>query len=335
MELKFYFNLLNFQLSPSSNFLYSETANAPSLLNQNTDNQILTPDELIIKRSFILSSRNNSEIERDFRRICLMNDNCSISSPELSYAYKEYIKAYHQTTSIYFLRRISNRTELVIYDSESEVEEIKILETSEVLSAEMCISRLPNGELFCFGNGRNSRNTFRIDSDYRVSRLPSGARCSNSSAIYFNRNIYWFGGIDWNNWPLTLSRRFDLNQNRWKSLAPMPQADANCTSVIFYGNILISGFYNRNILIYSPDIDSFSIMNYELEVCQVKVLINAEERLYLIEFSNNLFIYESEVGDEYSLKLIVHSTHYHVPFRTYWTYNKGGIYIPISIYNGD
>ncbi|CAG9331083.1 unnamed protein product [Blepharisma stoltei] len=39
---------------------------------------------------------------------------------------------------------------------------------------------------------------------------------------------------------LTLSLRFDLDQNRWIQLIPMPQADCYFSSIIFNRNILIS-----------------------------------------------------------------------------------------------
>ncbi|CAG9330133.1 unnamed protein product [Blepharisma stoltei] len=53
-----------------------------------------------------------------------------------------------------------------------------------------------------------------------------------------------------------------------------------CHSIMFNKNILISGRNSRNFLLYSIDIDSFSIIPHEFTETR-KILINAK-RMYLL-----------------------------------------------------
>ncbi|CAG9319509.1 unnamed protein product [Blepharisma stoltei] len=145
--------------------------------------------------------------------------------------------------------------------------------------------------------------------------------------IYFNKNVYCFGGYGEKNVAFPISMRFDLDKNLWFNIAPMPKADAICHSAIFNENILISGHVNKNILLYSVDLDSFSIIPYDFSECKTKIIINAD-RLYLIEDRKG-HIYESEVGNEYAWNKIANSIIEYTD-QMYASYNKGEIYIIIS-----
>ncbi|CAG9325351.1 unnamed protein product [Blepharisma stoltei] len=107
----------------------------------------------------------------------------------------------------------------------------------------------------------------------------------------------------------------------------MPEADENCSSVIFNGNILISGFISKNLLLYSIDIDSFSTFTYEFRAKSIKALISAE-RLYLIEWPGS--IYESEIGSCMDWRLL-QDFGIAIPNQVNCLYNKGGIYIYICL----
>ncbi|CAG9336092.1 unnamed protein product [Blepharisma stoltei] len=109
----------------------------------------------------------------------------------------------------------------------------------------------------------------------------------------------------------------------------MPLDELCCHSVIFNGNILISGSLNSYIWLYSIDTDSFSVIPYEFDYYKIKILINAG-RLYLIEDSLGK-IYESE--DEYAWNQIANSVIGKDSDWIYCTYNKGWIYSACYIKN--
>ncbi|CAG9325606.1 unnamed protein product [Blepharisma stoltei] len=312
-------SLLNSQISTVSNYLNSKPKEAESALN--------LIDILRNKTAEILSRPNNPELEMDFNTTCsAIHIHSRFYDPPLIQACQDYLKAYHQKTSLYNIAvDEDDRTNLIIYNTETEAREIKFLQIPELLGDKTCITQLPNGKLFCFGNYPTSGIAVLIDVNGEFELLPSGTPCSDSSCIYFNSSIYCFGGKNKKSYALTLSSRFDLDRNRWIQLTSMPEDDDECHTIIFNGNILISGRINTNILLYSIDIDSFSTIPYEFAYRKRKILINAE-RLYLIECQNGL-IYESEVGSLWNWRRIGKSIIDCAPNQAYCTYNKGGIYI--------
>ncbi|CAG9312345.1 unnamed protein product [Blepharisma stoltei] len=264
------------------------------------NNEVIDPQkilqELREKRSEILNRPNGRELEQDFRRTCskYISDVCA-DDPALQQAYQDYINAYRQKTSLYTINDDDNRTKLIIYDTENDRREDRIIETPEPLDNTTCIAQLPNGNLFCYGKYPGSGVSLIIDEDYRVRELPSGRRCSRSSAIYFNNSVYCFGGN--NGGSLPLSERFDLNESRWIKLMPLPQGDDGCTSVIFNGNIVISGWKNKNLLRYSIGGNTFATVPYDFQAKTSKILISTE-MLYLIECGDDGSIYESELSND-------------------------------------
>ncbi|CAG9317145.1 unnamed protein product [Blepharisma stoltei] len=312
-------NLLNCQISTVSKDLNSKPKETESTLN--------VIDTLRNKTAEILSRPNNPELEIDFRTTCsAIQKNLSLYDPPLKQACQYYLKAYQHKTSLYNTTRDyeNSRTNLIIYNTETKTQEVKVFKTPELLDLSTCITQLPNGKLFCYGKYRVSGITVLIDVNGDVKTLPSGTHCADSSCIYFNNSVYCFGGNDENRCALTLSSRFDLNENRWIQLIPMPKADYYCNSIIFNGNILISGWKNRNILLYSIDIDSFSMIPYEFEEKKWKILINAES-LYLIECPGS--IYESKIGIYSNWRRIRKSKINCNISQVYCSYNKGGVYI--------
>ncbi|CAG9317909.1 unnamed protein product [Blepharisma stoltei] len=279
-------------------------------------------DTLRNKTAEILSRPNNRELEIDFRTTCsAIQTNSSLHDPLVMQAYQDYLNAYQQKTSLYNIARL-NKFSLIIYNTETEIEEVKTLQGLRWLDICVCITQLPNGKLFCLGNDENSAVAMLIGVNGGVEMLPLGTSCKVSSCIYFSNSVYCFGGFTRPYWSLSI--RFDLDQNRWIKLSPMPKADSKCNSIIFNRNILISGWNNRNLLLYSIDIDSFSTIPYEFEERTRKILINAE-RLYLIESPG--WIYESEIGSYLNWRRIRKSIINSDSSQVYCVYNKGGIYI--------
>ncbi|CAG9317524.1 unnamed protein product [Blepharisma stoltei] len=153
-------SLLNSQISIDSNDLNSKPKDAESALN--------LIDTLRNKAAEILSRPNNPELEIDFRATCsAIQSNSSFYDPSLMQAYQDYLNAYQQKTSLYSITQDDNEydiTYLVIYSTESEIEkELKTLQTPEPLDLRTCITQLPNGKLFCFGNYKDSGIAVQID----------------------------------------------------------------------------------------------------------------------------------------------------------------------------
>ncbi|CAG9317910.1 unnamed protein product [Blepharisma stoltei] len=306
-------SLLNSQLAISNN-LYNNPM-AESALN--------VIDTLRNKTTEILSRPNNRELEIDFRAMCsAIQNNSSLHDPQLMQAYQDYLNAYQQKTSLYNIASDYEEDITYLYIYSTETGEVKKLQTPPQLDSFTYLTQLPNGKLFCVSNYELSGITMLIGVNGAVEMMLSGTLLPDSPCIYFSNSVYCFGRLT--RPYLSLSIRFDLDQNRWIKLSPMPKADLACNSIIFNGNILISGCQNRNLFLYSIDIDSFSTIPYEFAEYRRKILVNAE-RLYLIESPG--WIYESEIGSYLNWRRIGKSIINSESSQVYCVYNKGGIYI--------
>ncbi|CAG9334778.1 unnamed protein product [Blepharisma stoltei] len=247
-------------------------------------------------------------------------------SSKLPQDYQNSADTYNQNKSLYLINIVKSKTNLLIYKTENGRKERKILNTPELLDYGTCITLLPNGKLFCYGNipSSNSGITLTIDKNFEIHQLPSGPPCGLSSGIYFSNSIYCFGGFNQSDPNFIISWRFDLNENRWIKLMPMPKADNLCAGVVFNRNILISGFHEKNLLLYSIDIDSFSRIPYKFSEFDLKILIKDERRLYLI---GRKLIYESDIESYTAWSQIGYSRVINDPSQFYLAYNLGTIYI--------
>ncbi|CAG9328725.1 unnamed protein product [Blepharisma stoltei] len=324
-------NMLNSQLScmtENINKKLNETIQSQNQFNLNVENKLLIPQELRVKTFAILGQKNDPSTEADFRRTCSKYENelrDTLSSDLfLNHNYQNYISSYILNTSLYLLKNFNNTTNLSIYNTESETENIKTLDIPEPLDIYTCIAQLPKGGLFCFGKNPPSGITLIIDKKYNIRMLPSGVSCYCSSAIYLDRNIYCFGGID-NNGYLNLSEKFDLDRECWIKLSPMLQSDYGCHSVVFDRDILVSGKKNKYLLRYSIDGNVFNRISFEFAENKRKILVNGE-RIYLIECGG--FIYESEIQNIGTWKQVAESKiRDSSPSQVYYSYNKEAIYV--------
>ncbi|CAG9312688.1 unnamed protein product [Blepharisma stoltei] len=211
VELKFESQINSFSSQINStlkdlNKKIDDIAISQSFQEQNLPDLSRINQELVAKSSEILNRLNNSpEIELEFRKTCSLYENLSLHQ-SISQAYQEYKDSYSQITSLYLTSQCNEKnTYLTVYDTENERENVKILETPQSLNSGTCIAQLPNGELFCFGKREpTSGLALIVSKNCKIRNLPFGAYCYGSSAIYFNKGVYCFGGTNYNgNLPLS------------------------------------------------------------------------------------------------------------------------------------
>ncbi|CAG9317527.1 unnamed protein product [Blepharisma stoltei] len=134
--------------------------------------------------------KRSAELEINSRAACSAPQiNPSPYDPPLMQTCQDYLNACQQGTTIYNLGRENARTNLIIYNTETETWISKIFETPQTLEFYTCLTQLPNGKLFCFGSCWQTGITVLIDTNGGVEVLPSGTPCQNSSCIYFNNSV--------------------------------------------------------------------------------------------------------------------------------------------------
>ncbi|CAG9325352.1 unnamed protein product [Blepharisma stoltei] len=145
---------------------------------------------LINEITEILRWPNNPKLEMDFgTTYSAYQNNSSANNRLLIQAYQDYHNAYQKKTSLYNIIREHKRPILNIYNTETETKKVKILHTSQPLDQWTCIAQLPNGKLFCFGNGRASGVTVLINMYGGVEALPS---VINKLQLLFYYFLYLF-----------------------------------------------------------------------------------------------------------------------------------------------
>ncbi|CAG9314951.1 unnamed protein product [Blepharisma stoltei] len=239
---------------------------------------------------------------------------------------KEYEYNIYADKYIYLTEREKTKTKLIIFDSELQKRDFVYIDTPEPLCCFTSITQLPNYELFCFGNWNPlSGITCIIDSKYNVRVLPSGTPCNKAGSVYYQNNVYVFGGSD-NKKDLALAEAYDLVENKWIKLNPLPAPSRRCSCIVYKQNIIITGFNYSKLYSYSIIQNSYTeISSLLVRSGGNKILVSGIFRLFLIESSGA--IYESEVGDENNWKKVAISNLSNNPEQIYRAYREGSIYV--------
>ncbi|CAG9324913.1 unnamed protein product [Blepharisma stoltei] len=310
-------------LQPYDDFKIARATIPDDLEHYTSFKYICSLNELQSKRISLLSKPNSAKAEQNFRKNCLLYENHAYGFL-FSQAYQGFVNSYHQNASLYLIGESNEKTKLFIYDTENEREDMKDFRYQWKLDKIHCIAQLPNGELFgTYESEKHAFSAFIVDRNYKVRLLPYQKPHGYAVAVYFNRSVYCFGGYDF------ISSRYDMDLNIWRELTIKRVYDNCCHCIIFNGNILISINFTHNpnyLLLYSIDIDSFSDIPLPFYGNKTNVLVNTEERLYLIEFEGG-WIYESKISSYTTWSRVAESNINFNPFLTYCSYNKGGIYI--------
>lgn len=89
------------------------------------------------------------------------------------------------------------------------------LNLPEIINSRICLCKIPNGDLFCYGNRislKFSGIAFIITKDNLIKNLPKGKPCTDAGAVYYDDNIYTFGGFDGKD--VKLAHKFSLTQQK-------------------------------------------------------------------------------------------------------------------------
>ncbi|CAG9325833.1 unnamed protein product [Blepharisma stoltei] len=186
---------------------------------------------------------------------------------------------------------------LCIYDTENQrLNKIPIF-TMEPLSSCILIIQLPNSELFCYGNSHHYDSFVSEDQSYESGFscildlktyslkkvLPEGRECMRAGGIFYNQFVFVFGALN-NGIALKLAEKFDLVENKWIELPPLPVEMYQTSCVIYDGEIWICGLSAR-LIKYDIEKSTYSTTLLPMEKENAKIIFIASSHIYIIEQS--------------------------------------------------
>ncbi|CAG9314297.1 unnamed protein product [Blepharisma stoltei] len=151
------------------------------------------------------------------------------------------------------------------------------------MSMHLSICKLPDSRLFCFG-GCNpySSSAFMIYPDNSIKYLASrSVPCGFSSAIYYNGEVYAFGGQNANGYVMT-PEKYNISQDQWSSLPKLSTGANYCTGFAYDNEIYFAGSEHKEIYIYRNYHDPYSRQISNLIPNSQKVLLLFNHSSYLI-----------------------------------------------------
>ncbi|CAG9326604.1 unnamed protein product [Blepharisma stoltei] len=165
----------------------------------------------------------------------------------------------------------------------------------ERISPFISMCRLPNSEVFCYGNGSGFTFTFNSQGSFR--QLWYGRPYYDSGCVYYNGNVYAFGGSSGYR-VVNRAYKFSLSKNQWSRLANMPAEFMLCSCAVLQHKIIIS--CSDGSRVYDPEIDSYTELSPSSQINGLVVYV-IRNRGYI--FGSGGKIYESGVRNPYNWEL--------------------------------
>ncbi|OMJ77228.1 hypothetical protein SteCoe_23223 [Stentor coeruleus] len=157
------------------------------------------------------------------------------------------------------------------------------------IGGSMCF--IPGNKFFIYGGCFNdySDKAYEIDLiTYKYKKLANGIKRTAAQGTYFNDRVYIFGGYFFNKVEFfyNSSDYYDIKLNQWVSLSDMPVGIAYTTSVLLDNNTFLIAGSSRQpksfIGTYSISSNSYSLMSDKIDSYNISVLIQDEEKVYMI-----------------------------------------------------
>ncbi|CAG9315491.1 unnamed protein product [Blepharisma stoltei] len=197
-----------------------------------------------------------------------------------------------ESNELSFFRHSSQNFTTINLDS-FEVTSTIALQTQEPIHGYTSSCMLPDKSYFYFGNvNYNSGLTFIIDRNKNVRQLQKSKPSGYIDPIFYNNFMYLIGGQN------NIAERYNIAQNSWESIAPVPQGfnyTYSCNALL-KDSILITGYHFNKTMCYSISQNNYKdVPSLVLNVNYYKFMMRGNNRIYLVE--KGLRIIESAEND--------------------------------------
>ncbi|CAG9321324.1 unnamed protein product [Blepharisma stoltei] len=246
--------------------------------------------ELFFKKSTLATSQNPI-LESNWSKLYRILDFDDISNsienqpqisekvqPDINHDFDNY-----SSSICFFQNKTKNLVTLNLNNLELSSNSLNIRK-----NIDRCISmcQIPN-KIFCYGNfiWWYDGLTFIIDEFNKVQLLPSGKKNCFLKIVYFNSNIYAFGGDN------NLAEKFNLCTSAWETCASLPKGNFQHSYSVEYNNeIILTGYSLDKLFRYNIDSNVFTeAAGILLQKEIYKMLISAQDKLYIVEASSKIY----------------------------------------------
>ncbi|CAG9327953.1 unnamed protein product [Blepharisma stoltei] len=220
---------------------------------------------------------------------------CSFNHSDFELNKNERINDVEHNEIVFFRKDTKNSVRVNLSNFLKSEQTIRILQNNIIHPNAISMCLLPDKSIFCYGNYPVSGAAFILYPDSTIKRLSAGNPSGNMGVVYHDGFIYLFGGCNAQGKTWNKAAKYELSTDKWYKTCPLEE-DLSRVSCIAgnYGNygIAFVGYESSKLYLYNQKQDIYNEIYLNFAAQTNNILLQAENRVFLIESSKN--IYESE-----------------------------------------
>ncbi|CAG9327947.1 unnamed protein product [Blepharisma stoltei] len=181
----------------------------------------------------------------------------------------------------------------------------------------MCL--LPDKSIFCYGNYPGEGTAFILYPNSTVKQLSDGDPSGGMDAVHHDGFIYLFGGWNAAGNLSNQAAKYELSADKWYKIRPLKENLSPVSCIAGNYGIAFVGYQSSELYSYNHKQDIYNEIYRNFAANTYKLLLQAENRIFLIESEKN--IYESEPNQLSNWKTIGSSKisyGYRVAYQVYF-----------------
>ncbi|CAG9327923.1 unnamed protein product [Blepharisma stoltei] len=272
------------------------------ILSLNYYNFIIIYNKCLIRKIYSikrLPKANQNPLEKllssdpDSARKKLKEFGCTFNRSDFELNKNDRINAVENNEIAFFRGGTKKLVRVNLANFSKSEQQLDILENN--VSLPHCISMclLPDKSIFCYGNDPASGTAFILYPTNNIKQLSDGDPSGNMGAAYHDGFIYLFGGLDASGQAWNKAAKYELSTDKWYKISPLKEALYLISCIAGNYEIAFVGYQSSKIYLYYHKQDTYNEIHLNFAANTLKVLLQAENRVFLIESSK--YIYESEL----------------------------------------
>ncbi|CAG9327944.1 unnamed protein product [Blepharisma stoltei] len=203
---------------------------------------------------------------------------------------------------VFFRNNTKNSVRVNLTNYSKSEKQIYILQNnvSHPHAISMCL--IPDKSIFCYGNYPGEGTAFILYPNSIIKQLSDGNPSGNMGAVYYDGFIYLFGGFNAQGNAWNQAAKYELSTDKWYEIRPLKENLSRVSCIAGNYGIAFVGFQSSELYLYNHKQDIYNKIYCNFAANTRKVLLQAENRVFLIESGKN--IYESNSSQLSNWKII-------------------------------